>query len=66
MQAIAKASNLMNSTYVHTSKFVKNEKGVMERTIRLRVVFRGFMYLEAFDVQTCSGTARRQKPEATR
>eukprot|EP00959_Pyramimonas_sp_CCMP1952_P060937 1272965-Pyramimonas_sp.AAC.1 len=31
----------------------------MERTIRLRLVFRGSMGLEAFDVETVSGTARR-------
>eukprot|EP00959_Pyramimonas_sp_CCMP1952_P143162 2997360-Pyramimonas_sp.AAC.1 len=31
----------------------------MERAIRLRLVLRGFMDLEAFDVETCSGTARR-------
>eukprot|EP00959_Pyramimonas_sp_CCMP1952_P336819 7052888-Pyramimonas_sp.AAC.1 len=31
----------------------------MERTIRLRLVLRGPMDLEAFDVETFSGTARR-------
>eukprot|EP00959_Pyramimonas_sp_CCMP1952_P257361 5376945-Pyramimonas_sp.AAC.1 len=31
----------------------------MECTIRLRLVPRGFMDLEVFDVETCSGTARR-------
>eukprot|EP00959_Pyramimonas_sp_CCMP1952_P335311 7021151-Pyramimonas_sp.AAC.1 len=31
----------------------------MERTIRLRLVLRGFMDLEAIDVEACSGTARR-------
>eukprot|EP00959_Pyramimonas_sp_CCMP1952_P375371 7862017-Pyramimonas_sp.AAC.1 len=31
----------------------------MERTIRLRLVLRGFMDLETFDVETFSGTARR-------
>ena len=31
----------------------------MERTIRLRLVLRGFMDLQAFDVETYSGTARR-------
>eukprot|EP00959_Pyramimonas_sp_CCMP1952_P055836 1166765-Pyramimonas_sp.AAC.1 len=59
MQNIAKASNIVTSRYVHTWKFVKNEKGNMEGTIRLRLVLRGFMDLEAFDVETCSGTARR-------
>eukprot|EP00959_Pyramimonas_sp_CCMP1952_P379784 7955579-Pyramimonas_sp.AAC.1 len=59
MQEIAKASNIMTLRYGHKWKFVKNEKGRMERTIRLRLVLRGFMDLEAFDVETCSGTARR-------
>eukprot|EP00959_Pyramimonas_sp_CCMP1952_P042972 899239-Pyramimonas_sp.AAC.1 len=31
----------------------------MERTIRLRLVLRGFLDLEAFDVETFSGAARR-------
>eukprot|EP00959_Pyramimonas_sp_CCMP1952_P466825 9490598-Pyramimonas_sp.AAC.2 len=38
---------------------MKNEKGDMERTTRLRLVFRGFMDLEAFDVEAFSGTAWR-------
>eukprot|EP00959_Pyramimonas_sp_CCMP1952_P405257 8493694-Pyramimonas_sp.AAC.1 len=59
MQDRSKASNIMTSRYVYTWKFVKNEKGEMERATRLRLVFRGFMDLEAFDVATCSGTARR-------
>eukprot|EP00959_Pyramimonas_sp_CCMP1952_P379243 7944152-Pyramimonas_sp.AAC.1 len=59
MQEIAKASNIMTSRYVHNRKFVKNEKGEMERTIRLRLVLRGVMGLEAFDVETFPGTARR-------
>eukprot|EP00959_Pyramimonas_sp_CCMP1952_P121195 2533964-Pyramimonas_sp.AAC.1 len=50
MQDIAKVSNLMPSRYVYTWKFVKNEKGEMERSIGLRLVLRGFMDLEAFDV----------------
>ena len=49
----------MTSRFVYKWKFVKNEKGEMERTIRLRLVLRGFMDLEAFDVETFSGTARR-------
>eukprot|EP00959_Pyramimonas_sp_CCMP1952_P453347 9468085-Pyramimonas_sp.AAC.3 len=48
----------MTSRYVYTWKFVKNEKGDMEHTIRLRLVLRGFMDLKAFDVETFSGTAR--------
>eukprot|EP00959_Pyramimonas_sp_CCMP1952_P381966 8004258-Pyramimonas_sp.AAC.1 len=59
MQEIIKASNIMTSRYVYTLKFVKNERGGMERTIRLRLVIRGFMDLEAFGVETFSGTARR-------
>eukprot|EP00959_Pyramimonas_sp_CCMP1952_P122761 2566122-Pyramimonas_sp.AAC.1 len=59
MQEIAKASNILTSRYVYTWKFVKNEKGEMERTIQLRLVLRGFMDFEAFDVETFSGTARR-------
>eukprot|EP00959_Pyramimonas_sp_CCMP1952_P125457 2623180-Pyramimonas_sp.AAC.1 len=59
MQDRAKASNIMTSRYVCTCKLVKNEKGETERTIRLRLVLRGFMDLEAFDVETFSGTARR-------
>eukprot|EP00959_Pyramimonas_sp_CCMP1952_P431165 9030221-Pyramimonas_sp.AAC.1 len=49
----------MTSRYVRTWKFVTNEKGEMERTIRLRLVPRGFMDIEAFDVETVTGTARR-------
>eukprot|EP00959_Pyramimonas_sp_CCMP1952_P415825 8712330-Pyramimonas_sp.AAC.1 len=59
MQEIAKSSNIMTSKYVYTWEFVKNEKGEVERTIRLRLVLRGFMNLGAFDVETGSGTARR-------
>eukprot|EP00959_Pyramimonas_sp_CCMP1952_P403190 8447836-Pyramimonas_sp.AAC.1 len=49
MQEIARASNIITSRCVYKWKFVKNEKGDMERTIRLRRVLRGFMDLEAFD-----------------
>eukprot|EP00959_Pyramimonas_sp_CCMP1952_P288622 6035627-Pyramimonas_sp.AAC.1 len=59
MQEIAKASNIRTSRCVYTWKFVKNEKGEMGRTIRLRLVLRDFMDLQAFDVETCSGAARR-------
>eukprot|EP00959_Pyramimonas_sp_CCMP1952_P299445 6263155-Pyramimonas_sp.AAC.1 len=31
----------------------------MERTMRLRLALRGFMGVEAFDVETIAGTARR-------
>eukprot|EP00959_Pyramimonas_sp_CCMP1952_P094950 1985675-Pyramimonas_sp.AAC.1 len=46
VQEIANASNLMASRCVYTWKFVKNDKGEMKRTIRLRLVPRGFMALE--------------------
>eukprot|EP00959_Pyramimonas_sp_CCMP1952_P089635 1875246-Pyramimonas_sp.AAC.1 len=59
MQEIAESSNIMTSRFVCQWKFVKNEKGEMERTIRLRLVLRGFMDLETCDVDACSGAARR-------
>eukprot|EP00959_Pyramimonas_sp_CCMP1952_P123655 2584922-Pyramimonas_sp.AAC.1 len=59
MQEIANASNIMTSRYVYKLKFVKNDKGEMERAIRLRLVLRGFMDVEAFDAETFSETARR-------
>eukprot|EP00959_Pyramimonas_sp_CCMP1952_P073617 1538689-Pyramimonas_sp.AAC.2 len=49
----------MTSVYVCKWKFVKNEVGDIERTIRSRRVLRGFMGLEAFDVEMSSGRARR-------
>eukprot|EP00959_Pyramimonas_sp_CCMP1952_P444903 9315980-Pyramimonas_sp.AAC.1 len=56
---LSKASNLMTSRYLYKWKFVKvGTENV--KTIRLRFVLRGFMDTEAFDVETCSGTARRQ------
>ena len=40
----AKAENIMTSRYVAKWKFVKNPKtGNMDRTIRMRLVLRGFM-----------------------
>lgn len=59
MQDISKASSVMISRHAHKWKFVNNEKGEMERIIRLRWVLRGFMCLDAFDAWTFSGTARR-------
>eukprot|EP00959_Pyramimonas_sp_CCMP1952_P323441 6768332-Pyramimonas_sp.AAC.1 len=41
VQAISTTSNIATSRYAYTWKFVKNEKGDMERTIRLRLVLRG-------------------------
>eukprot|EP00959_Pyramimonas_sp_CCMP1952_P058073 1212314-Pyramimonas_sp.AAC.1 len=49
----------MTSRCVHAWKFVKSEKGEMERAIGSRSVLRGNVGLEAFDVETFSGTARR-------
>ena len=59
IQDISKASNIMTSRYVYKCKFDKNDTVVMERTIRLRLVLRGFWDFQAFDVETYSGTARR-------
>eukprot|EP00959_Pyramimonas_sp_CCMP1952_P354813 7432108-Pyramimonas_sp.AAC.1 len=36
MRGISKVSNIVTSRYVHAWKFVKNEKGEMESSIRLR------------------------------
>ena len=49
----------MTSRRVYKWKFVKNEKGEWARTARLRPVLRGPVDLEAFDVETFSGAARR-------
>ena len=40
MQEISTSTNIMTSRFVYKWKFVKNEKGEMERTIRLRLVLR--------------------------
>eukprot|EP00959_Pyramimonas_sp_CCMP1952_P148680 3110231-Pyramimonas_sp.AAC.1 len=59
MYGLSKASNIMPSRYVYKWKFVKvGTENV--KTIRLRHVLRGFMDTEAFDVETFSGSARRQ------
>eukprot|EP00959_Pyramimonas_sp_CCMP1952_P261556 5468744-Pyramimonas_sp.AAC.1 len=59
MYDLPKASNIMTSRYVYKRKFVKvGTENV--KTIRLSFVLRGFMDTEAFDVETFSGTARRQ------
>eukprot|EP00959_Pyramimonas_sp_CCMP1952_P317291 6640831-Pyramimonas_sp.AAC.1 len=49
----------MASRCARKLKFAKVEKGEMERAIRLRLALRGVMDLEAFAVETISGTARR-------
>eukprot|EP00959_Pyramimonas_sp_CCMP1952_P224454 4693319-Pyramimonas_sp.AAC.1 len=66
MQAISKSSNIRTSSYAHKWKFAKNEKGDMERAIRLRWAFRGFMDFEAFDVEAFFGNSTAVKPETTR
>eukprot|EP00959_Pyramimonas_sp_CCMP1952_P174082 3637538-Pyramimonas_sp.AAC.1 len=59
MYDLSKASNIMTSRYVYMWKFVKvGTENV--KTTRLRLVLRGFMDTEAFDVESLSGTARRQ------
>ena len=50
----------MTSRYVYKWKFIKRPDGGQDKIIRLRLVLRGFMDTEAFDVETFSGTARRQ------
>eukprot|EP00959_Pyramimonas_sp_CCMP1952_P112986 2361636-Pyramimonas_sp.AAC.1 len=49
----------MTSRRVHTWKVVKNERGDMERTTRLRLAPRGCMDLGAFDLETCAEAARQ-------
>eukprot|EP00959_Pyramimonas_sp_CCMP1952_P344648 7218161-Pyramimonas_sp.AAC.1 len=53
----------MISSYECKLKFAKNEECEMERIIRLRLVLRGSMGLEAFDVEALSGTARRSSQQ---
>ena len=59
MYDISKATNIMTSRYVYKWKLVKVGTEQV-RTIRLRLVLRGFMDVGGFDVETFSGTARRQ------
>jgi len=54
------AQNVMTSRYVAKWKWMKNAQGKQVRQIRMRLCLRGFMDLEAFSVDTFSGTARRQ------
>eukprot|EP00959_Pyramimonas_sp_CCMP1952_P270941 5664260-Pyramimonas_sp.AAC.1 len=49
----------MTSRCVREWEFVKNEKGEMERAIRLRLALRGIMDLRAFDVEAVAGASRR-------
>ena len=60
MQGLGQAANAMTSRYVYEWKFAKNEKAsAMGRTAKLRLVPSGYMGIEAFDVATFSGAARR-------
>ena len=59
-RATAGHSTQQPSRYVYKWKYVKNkDTGVMERTIRLRLVLRGFMDLDV--VETFSGTAGTER-----
>ena len=58
-QLLSQATNVMTSRYVYKWKFITDANGTQVRTIRLRLVLRGFMDTEAFDIETFSGTARR-------
>ena len=49
----------MTSRFVYKWQFVNDEKGNQKRTIRMRLVLRGFMDIEAFPLDTFSGTAKR-------
>ena len=48
----------MSSHCMCKLKFIRNETDEMVRTIRIRLVLRGFIDAEAFDVETFSGAAR--------
>ena len=51
--------NVMTSRYVAKWKWIKNPDGTWTRVIRMRLVLRGFMDLDAFSLDTFSGTAKR-------
>ena len=54
------AQNLMTSRYVAKWKWVKDPKlSTWQKIIRMRLVLRGLMDLEAFSLDTFSGTAKR-------
>ena len=56
---LSEAINVVTSRVVYDWEFAKNDKGETERAIRLRLVQRGYMDAEAFDVETSSETSRR-------
>eukprot|EP00974_Lingulodinium_polyedra_P099763 9664537-Lingulodinium_polyedra.AAC.1 len=49
----------MTSRYVAKWKWVQDASGKWNRTIRMRLVLRGFMDWEAFSVYAFSGAAKR-------
>ena len=49
----------MTSRYACTCKFAEDDKGDQVKTMRLRLVLRGFMDWAAFDAEIFSGAARR-------
>ena len=53
------AQNVMTSRYVAKWKWIKNDDGTWKKVIRMRLVLRGFMDIEAFSIDTFSGTAKR-------
>ena len=58
---LKKSSDVMTSRCVAKWKFVKDpNSGLMAKTIRMRLALRVFMDVEAFDLDTFSGTAKRQ------
>ena len=50
----------MTSRYVAKWKYVKQNDGSTKKIIRMRLVLRGFQDVEAFDLDTFAGTAKRQ------
>ena len=53
------AKNAMTSRYVAKWKWVKEKDGRWNKIMRMRLVLRGFMDIDAFSLDTFSGTARR-------
>jgi hypothetical protein len=53
------AQNVMTSRYVAKWKWIRDTSDKWQRVIRMRLCLRGFMDLEAFSLDTFSGTAKR-------
>ena len=51
--------NTMTSRYACKWKWIKDNLGRLIKIIRMRLVLRGFMDLEAFSLDTFAGTAKR-------